>query len=159
MSYEQALTNLHQSIQDLDSADTLVLLNIDEELLERPSTTLEYVERCRYWKQLREIVGSVPQLLEQSATQSIPLVGFLGHFSSGKSTFINALMEIPHDENPPYKRPTGRHPTDRDITLTTHHNNFAQVIKSTSSLSATVKIVQGPILRIPAKLNTDSGRT
>lgn len=146
MSYEQALDKLHKSIQALDAPETLRLLNINEELLEQPSTTLEYVKRCRYWRQMREIVGSIPQLLEQSATESIPLVGFLGHFSSGKSTFINALMEIPLDENPPYKRPAGRHPTDRDITLTTHHDHFAQVEKSNSSVGASVKIVQGPIL-------------
>ena len=76
----------------LDRPNCLTILNIDEGALELPTTTREYLERYRAWSQLRNIAGSIPDLLNQS--DDIALVGFLGHFSSGKSSLINALLGV-----------------------------------------------------------------
>ena len=123
---QQNLQSLYQEVGALDNADALSILNIDEDLLDSPSTTLEYVARCRAWTQLRNIAQSIPELLNQS--ERIALVGFLGHFSSGKSSLINALLGISPEEHPAYRREVGQHPTDTRITLITHrdHAQYAQ---------------------------------
>ncbi len=111
---EETLTDLHQAVTALDNPESLSILNIDEEALNFPTTTLEYLARYQAWTQLRNIATSIPDLLHQS--DNIALVGFLGHFSSGKSSLINALLGISNTENPGYKREVGQHPTDTRIT-------------------------------------------
>lgn len=110
MNNKSALEALHRDIRALDCDATRSLLNIDQSLVDRPEATRAYVERYNQWSQLLEVVDSVPQLLGQEG--SVPLVGFLGHFSSGKSTLINALLDIGPGDHPSYKRETGEHPTD-----------------------------------------------
>ena len=85
-----------------------------------------------------------PDLLNQS--DSIALVGFLGHFSSGKSSLINALLGISNDENPGYKRDVGLHPTDTGITLITHRDHAKLVRKSGYTAIDSVEVVHGPAL-------------
>ena len=53
-------------VDALDNSESLSILNIDEDLLDSPTTTLEYLERCRAWTQLRNIAKSIPDLLNQS---------------------------------------------------------------------------------------------
>ena len=77
---EQTLESLHKAVRALDNPQSLSILNIDEDSLDSPTTTVEYVERCRAWTQLRNITKSIPDLLNQSGNTA--LVGFLGHFSS-----------------------------------------------------------------------------
>ena len=48
------LRDLHQAVAALDNPDSLSILNIDEDLLDSPDTTLEYLDRC-------QSVGSAPQ--------------------------------------------------------------------------------------------------
>ena len=48
---DQTLKSLHEVVSALDNDQALSILNIDEELLESPATTLEYVERCSAWIQ------------------------------------------------------------------------------------------------------------
>jgi predicted nucleic acid-binding Zn-ribbon protein len=52
-------------------------------------------------------------------------VGFLGHFSSGKSSTINSLLK---NIDIPYQRLTGLHPTDRAVTLITHPSHSSDLI-------------------------------
>ena len=75
------------------------------------------------------------------------MVGFLGHFSSGKSSLINALLGISNDENPGYKRDVGLHPTDSGITLITHRDHAKLVRKSGYTAIDSVEVVHGPALR------------
>ena len=141
---EDTLRELNAAVEALDTAESLSILNIDEELLDSPGTTLVYLERCRAWNRLRNIAKSIPDLLNQS--DSIALVGFLGHFSSGKSSLINALLGISNDENPGYKRDVGLHPTDSRITLITHRDHAKLVRKSGYTAIDRVEVVHGPAL-------------
>ena len=141
---EQPLRSLYEAVNALDNPDSLSILNIDEDLLDSPSTTLEYVGRCRAWTQLRNIANSIPDLLNQS--DSIALVGFLGHFSSGKSSLINALLGISPEDNPGYRREVGLHPTDTRITLTTHRDHAQSTKSSAYTAIDAVDVVHGPAL-------------
>ena len=141
---EDTLRELNAAVEALDTPESLSILNIDEELLEAPGTTLEYLERCRAWYRLRNIAKSIPDLLNQS--DSIALVGFLGHFSSGKSSLINALLGISNSDNPGYKREVGLHPTDTGITLITHQDHAQLVKKSGYTAIDNVEVVHGPAL-------------
>lgn len=141
---EQKLKSLHEAVSALNNSQCLSILNIDEDLLDSPTTTLEYLERCRAWAQLRNIAESIPDLLNQS--DSIALVGFLGHFSSGKSSLINALLDVSNHENPGYKREVGQHPTDTRITLITHRDHAQLVKQSAYTAIDAVDVVHGPAL-------------
>ena len=141
---DDRLGSLHDAVNALNSPDSLLLLNIDEDLLEDPATTLEYVARCRAWIQLRNIAKSIPDLLGQY--DRVALVGFLGHFSSGKSSLINALLEVADNQNPGYKRDVGVHPTDTGITLITHRDHAQVIRKSAYTAIDAVEVVHGPAL-------------
>lgn len=141
---EDTLRELNAAVEALDTAESLSILNINEGLPDSPDTTLQYLERCREWNRLRNIVKSIPDLLSQS--DSIASVGFLGHFSSGKSSLINALLGISNDENPGYKRDVGLHPTDTGITLITHQDHAKLVRKSGYTVIDSVEVVHGPAL-------------
>lgn len=142
---EDTLRELNAAVEELDTAESLSILNIHAELLHSPGTTLEYLARCRAWNRLRNIARSIPDLLNQS--DRIALVGFLGHFSSGKSSLINALLGIANDENPGYKRDVGLHPTDSGITLITHRDHAKLVRKSGYTAIDSVEVVHGPASR------------
>ncbi|MDD9982361.1 MAG: 50S ribosome-binding GTPase [Gammaproteobacteria bacterium] len=141
---EQSLRSLFDAVNALDNPKSLLILNIDEDLLDSPATTLEYLERCRAWTRLRNISKSIPDLLSQS--DGIALVGFLGHFSSGKSSLINALLGISAEQDPGYKREVGQHPTDTGITLISHRDHAHLIRKSAYTTIDTVDVVHGPAL-------------
>ena len=144
MKYKATLEKLYTAVNHLDSPTTLTLLNIDESFLGLPETTLSYIARHDHWKRLLDVVASIPHLIEQGSADYVPLVGFLGHFSSGKSTLINAIMGIEPNDRPPYRRESGRNPTDRDITLTTHFDHYGRTKAAFFSPVDKVKVVQGP---------------
>ena len=144
VKYHATLLDLHQAIQELDCPATLALLNIDESLLELPGTTRSYIERCDRWQRLIDVVGSIPHLIDQSSKDYVALVGFWGHFSSGKSTLINAIMGIGGDERPPYRRKAGRNPTDKRIALTTHFDRFEATRLEFAASTEDVDVVRGP---------------
>jgi predicted GTPase len=53
----------------------------------------------------------------------------MGHFSTGKSSTINSLLEL--DESSKTARITGLNPTDKSITLITHEENSNSVFSTT----------------------------
>ena len=140
---EKALRALHQAVNALNKTDSLSILNIDEALFDSPETTLEYRARCKAWTQLKNTASSIPDLLQQP--DSIALVGFLGHFSSGKSSLINALLDVA-GENPEHEREVGQHPTDTRITLITHRDHANLVKGSAYTALDTIDVVRGPAL-------------
>lgn len=143
---DSTLQSLFDAVQKLQSEESLALLNLDRAVLDDPATTLEYVERFRFWQQLDDIVSSIPDLLRQD--DQIALVGFLGHFSSGKSSLINALMGIDEGESPGYRRDVGTHPTDTGITLITHRDNADLVRESSYTVVKDIAVVHGPAIEL-----------
>ncbi|KAG8348070.1 N terminal EH domain [Trypanosoma vivax] len=61
-----------------------------------------------------------PSWFSESMTQKRPFVLFLGPFSSGKSTFINYLLQGTH-------LPTGPHPVTDKFTVIMHGNDFYNI--------------------------------
>ena len=61
---------------------------------------------------------SLTQYVERNS--DLLYVGLLGHFSSGKSSTINSLLQL---WDAPIRRPVDLNPTDRSITLVTHSSN------------------------------------
>ncbi|MFZ5867225.1 MAG: hypothetical protein ACOYXY_15170 [Thermodesulfobacteriota bacterium] len=79
---------------------------------------------CREkYHELRRLKRSLEQY--SSKAGALTYIGFIGHFSSGKSCTINSLLE---QEGAPDGRRTGLHPTDKAVTLITHPSNSGCLI-------------------------------
>ena len=139
---DSALRELHEAVETLNNQDSLKILKIDEDVLGRPDTTLEYIDRYRAWTQLLNISKSIPDLISQSA--SPPLVGFLGHFSSGKSSLINAILRVSSPGASEYAREVDVHPTDTQITLIAHPSQSQIVKKSAYTTIDQIAVESGP---------------
>ncbi|MCY4284694.1 MAG: 50S ribosome-binding GTPase [Thiotrichales bacterium] len=140
--FKKTLEDLNAAVEALGLPRSLSILSISEDLLNLPETTRGYVKRYDAWNHLQNIAKSIPDLIHQS--DSIALVGFLGHFSSGKSSLINALLDITDSENASYKREVGRHPTDTGITLITHQDHENLVKNSRYTTIDKIDVVCGP---------------
>lgn len=141
---EDTLKALHEAVNALNKTESLAILNIDEDRFNRPETTLEYRARCRAWSRLKNIAKSVPDLLRQP--DNLALVGFLGHFSSGKSSLINALLRVAGSQDQEYEREVNQHPTDTRITLITHPDHAHLVKSSAYTALNAIDVEQGPAL-------------
>lgn len=75
-------------------------------------------------QQLKRIQRTTDQYVRR--TSNLFYIGFLGHFSSGKSSTINSLLQI---KGTKYERRSTNNPTDDQITLLTNLNNNDDVIK------------------------------
>jgi predicted phosphohydrolase len=75
------------------------------------------------FQELRRLERSLQQYAEKNA--ALLYVGFVGHFSAGKSSTINSLLRDPTQSD---ARITGLHPTDKAVTLITHRDNSASLI-------------------------------
>src|SRR6266496_1935963 len=74
-----------------------------------------------------EVVRRLRHSLNQYAERGPDLfyVGFVGHFSSGKSSTINSLLSLWQTAN---ERRDDLHPTDTTITLLTHSKNESYLL-------------------------------
>jgi ribosome biogenesis GTPase A len=72
-------------------------------------------------------------------------VGFLGHFSAGKSSTINSLLGIWDTDR---ERETGLNPTDKTITLITKENNVKSILGIIREGHVTIRYhsVESPLL-------------
>jgi predicted GTPase/serine protease inhibitor len=139
---EKLLNLLFDEILLLRSSESRKLLNISEDHLSNPDTTQAYIKRFQSWNKLVELASTIPSLIEQ--TSSEPLVGFLGHFSSGKSSLINALLKL-DSELGSFERPTSQHPTDTGITIIIEgEKREIRELKTITKLS-NVALADGPI--------------
>jgi predicted GTPase len=80
----------------------------------------------------------------QSGKSGVRLVGFLGHFSSGKSSLINALLDVKKGETPGYARKTDSHPTDTGISFITHQNDVDEVRNRKITSVQKISVIHGP---------------
>ena len=72
---------------------------------------------------LRRIRKSLSQYLKRHG--DLFYVGLLGHYSSGKSSTINSLLQLWSTQN---ERPTDQNPTDTTITLITQEDNIKSLL-------------------------------
>jgi len=80
------------------------------------------------FNQLKRIERTIDQYRKR--TNNLFYIGFLGHFSSGKSSTINTLLKL---KDTIYEKETDHNPTDDQITLLTSTENNDDVIKLTRS--------------------------
>lgn len=87
----------------------------------------------------QELLGRLKKSLIQYTERgkNIVYIGFMGHFSTGKSSTINSLLEL--DENSEDARKIGLHPVDKSITLITHCKNKDSIFNSTKEGLVTIR--------------------
>lgn len=100
------------------------------------------VQSDNYYKELNRISNS----LEQYTKKEVGLfyVGFLGSYSSGKTSTINSLLEI---WDTPNSRKVSNNPTDDCITLLTNQSNVQNVFNF--SKEGAISIRTNTIFNIP----------
>jgi len=84
-------------------------------------------QTSRYKELLTRIKRSLIQYTDRG--KDIVYIGFMGHFSSGKSSTINSLLNL--DDSSEEHRQTGLNPVDKTITLITHGENKSSIITIT----------------------------
>ncbi len=78
---------------------------------------------ARYHTLLLRVIRSIEQYLNKQ--KDLRYIGLVGHYSSGKSSTINALLDLDGTDK---ERETGLNPTDKVITLLTHPANSGSLI-------------------------------
>jgi predicted GTPase len=93
-----------------------------------------------YFNQLKRIGRATEQYRKR--TTNLFYIGFLGHFSSGKSSTINTLLRLEGTKN---EKKTAHNPTDDQITLITNLENNLDVIKMTQSglVPIVISLIEG----------------
>jgi len=86
---------------------------------------------------------SLVQYLER--TGDLVYVALIGHFSSGKSSTVNSLLDL---WGSPEERKSGLNPTDKTITLITHEKNADSLLGIVSHGSVPIRLqtVDNPLL-------------
>jgi len=119
-----------------------------QELLETPvaASALELgknAETTQEYDILKRLHKSLTQYLERDG--SLFYVGVLGHFSAGKSSTINSLLETWSSE---HERVTDQNPTDTIITLITKEENVPSLLGVAREGHVTIRLdtVDRPLL-------------
>ena len=119
-----------------------------QELLEKPVATgaLELGKNAAAAKEydvLRRLQRSLLQYLERNG--ALFYAGVLGHFSAGKSSTINSLLDT---WNSKYERVTDLNPTDTTITLITQEKNATSLVGVIREGHVTIRLepVDSPFL-------------
>lgn len=86
---------------------------------------------------LNRLIRSLNQYVNKK--KNIIYVGLVGHYSSGKSSTLNSLLELKGSNN---ERATGLNPTDKAITLITHpKNSNSLVLMSREGINVPVRSI------------------
>lgn len=90
--------------------------------------------------QLKRIERATDQYRRR--TNNLFYIGFLGHFSSGKSSTINSILSLNGTAN---EKKTNHNPTDDQITLITSKENSEDVLRLTSNgqIPVVVTLIEG----------------
>lgn len=115
---------------EIDVQATQVLNGLRQltQLLQEPETeeALDLAKNARTTEQynvLRRLTKSLTQYLEREG--DLYYVGLVGHFSSGKSSTINSILDIWETD---HERQTDLNPTDTTITLITADQNAKSLL-------------------------------
>lgn len=110
---------------------------LDMELVENILELKESLTSKNNLNQLVRIERATDQYLKR--TNNLFYIGFLGHFSSGKSSTINNILKLKGTKD---EKKTAHNPTDDQITLISGLENNSDVINMTRSGKVPVVIVQ-----------------
>lgn len=129
---EKEYEKLKQVFNEVNQEKNIKLLGLDKEnsLLQND------------WEYFKNTIGAIDSVVEQS--KELKFIGFIGHSGAGKSSLLNAIMNIQQNENPLYKREVGETFTDKGITLIVHPENSDKIQKSNYTNSQYFNIVEGP---------------
>ena len=138
---------MHQDT-DLQAQSISLGLTRLQELLENPVATgaLELGKNAAAAKEydvLRRLRKSLLQYLERNG--ALFYVGILGHFSAGKSSTINSLLDTWDSK---HERVTDLNPTDTTITLITKEKNASSLVGVIKEGHVTIRLepVDNPFL-------------
>jgi len=114
--------------------DTKIILKQYENILELSQNELvssilelnKNVETTSNFELLKRVRRSLNQYIEKK--KDLVYIGFMGHFSSGKSSTINSLLKLSNE----HRRDVDLHPSDKAISLITHPINEPFFIKLVS---------------------------
>jgi hypothetical protein len=120
-----------------------------ESVLDKPLAIMALsVRESALAAQRRESLGRLRRSLAQYLDREGDLIyfGFIGHFSSGKSSTINALLNLSGTAD---ERPTDLHPTDKVITLVTQPSNANALLGVAGQGSVPIRVhtVERPFVR------------
>ncbi len=126
----------------LKSLEQIIALT-NEDLAKKVLEIESNIESSRNYDLLRRIHKSVSQYIEKK--RDLVYIGFMGHFSSGKSSTINSLLSLSGKD----AREVDLHPSDKAISLITHPINEPSFIKLVSYGNTPVRpvIVEHEFLR------------
>ncbi|GAP95945.1 GTPase [Leptolyngbya sp. NIES-2104] len=117
---------------DIQCENILAGLTQLEEYIQEPiaNEALELGKNSEATKN-QELLQRIRRSLIQYKNRGKDLVyvGFMGHFSTGKSSTINSLLNLGKDSKT--YRTVGLNPVDKDITLITHEDNNDSIFKVT----------------------------
>lgn len=133
---DNTLDQLAEIFESISEVRHLQFLNINPEEITSDEIQFDRSGRLRAWSQLEKIISSLSDL--RSHKHGLAYVGFLGHFTSGKSSMINAIVEDPG------QRRADRNPTDTTITLICHPKNIPQLRENTFTSIDGININAGP---------------
>lgn len=139
---KQLFHELESTYSLVNEPTNLQFLEIDPNIVSTEEIGFDRTGRLLAYKQLKNAVGSIHDI--ENSRHGLSFVGVLGHFTSGKSSLINALLGIGRDETPGYKRKVGPHPTDKTITLICHQDAREALEKNAITSINDVEIVHGP---------------
>ncbi|MCY0970275.1 P-loop NTPase family protein [Chryseobacterium wangxinyae] len=114
--------NETQIIKVLAKARELNVI-IDKDLATKALEIKDSAASAENKKLLDRLISSLEQYIAKE--QNLVYIGFVGHFSSGKSSTINNVLNISGGSD---ERPTDLNPTDTNITLITDKSNSAKII-------------------------------
>jgi predicted GTPase len=118
----------------------LQFLYIDPEGITSNEIGFDRTGRLRAWSQLEKVVCSIGDL--RTHQQGLAFVGVLGHFTSGKSTLINAIV------GDAQQRKADPNPTDKTITLICHPKNIAELSRNSFTSIDGISIDSGPSIEL-----------
>jgi len=118
---------------------------LDDELVENILEIKSNIDSENNYVLLKRLERSIDQFLKRD--KNLFYIGFLGHYSSGKSSTINSLLELRGGQ---HERNENINPTDDQITLITSQQNSEQVVRLIRSGQVPVVIssVEGNVFLI-----------
>jgi len=127
---------LDHIFKQINTEEHLKYLNINIQAVTSEEIHFDRSGRLFAWLSLEKAVASIPDLRNHQI--GLAFVGMLGHFTSGKSTLINALL------NNPSLRTPDQHPTDTAITLICHPDAYEELQGNTFTSIDGININAGP---------------